>query len=119
MPFLTPWWVAFLVLTIVGERVEPARIRSEGATGRTAFALAVGLYVVSLLLMLVDASLGPRLSGLGLLARSGWLLRHDVGRLTVRRAGFARNAAVCLLTGYVWLTWAASSSSAQRSSGQA
>jgi hypothetical protein len=100
---LTPWWVAFLVLTIVGERVELARIRFQGPAGRPAFAAAVGLYVVTLLLMVLDAALGVRLSGLGLLAITAWLLRHDVAWLTVRKPGFPRYSAVCLLTGYVWL----------------
>ncbi len=103
VPLLTPWWVAFLVLTIVGERVELARIRFHGPAGRRTFAGAVGLYVVTLLLIPIDAPLGVRLSGLGLLAITAWLLRHDVAWLTVRKPGFPRYSAVCLLTGYAWL----------------
>jgi hypothetical protein len=95
--------VAFLVLTIVGERVELARIRFHGPAGRRTFAGAVGLYVVTLLLIPIDAPLGVRLSGLGLLAITAWLLRHDVAWLTVRKPGFPRYSAVCLLTGYAWL----------------
>ena len=100
---LTPWWVAFLVLTITGERVELARIRFQGSTGRPLFAGAVGLYVAALLAMLIDAPLGVRLSGLGLLAITAWLLRHDVAWKTIRKPGFPRYSAACLLTGYVWL----------------
>jgi len=100
---LTPWWIAFLVLTITGERVELARIRFGGPAGRAGFAVAVGLYVVTLLAVLADASLGARLSGLGLLAITAWLLRHDVAWMTVRHPGFPRYAAICLLGGYVWL----------------
>lgn len=100
---LTPWWIAFLVLTITGERVELARIRYHGARGRAAFGVAAGIYVMTLLLMVVDAALGARLSGLGLLAVTAWLLRHDVAWLTVRKPGFPRYSAVCLLTGYAWL----------------
>lgn len=100
---LTPWWIAFLVLTITGERVELARIRFQGAAGRPAFAAAVGLYVVALLAMVADAALGVRLSGFGLLAITAWLLRHDVAWMTIRKPGFPRYSAACLLTGYVWL----------------
>jgi hypothetical protein len=103
VPLLTPWWVAFLVLTIVGERVELARIRYRGPAGRRTFAAAVGLYVVTLLLIAIDAAVGVRLSGLGLLAITAWLLRHDVAWLTVRKPGFPRYSAVCLLAGYAWL----------------
>lgn len=101
--FLTPWWIAFLVLTITGERIELARIRYSGARGRSAFGAAVGLYIAALLVMVADAALGARLSGLGLLAITAWLLRHDVAWLTVRKPGFPRYSAVCLLTGYIWL----------------
>ena len=101
---LTPWWIAFLVLTITGERIELARIRYNGARGRSAFGLAVGLYVGALLLMVADATLGARLSGLGSSAdRRPGCWRHDVAWVTVRRPGFPRYSAVCLLTGYVWL----------------
>jgi hypothetical protein len=100
---LTPWWIAFLVLTITGERVELARIRFRGSAGRAAFAVAVSIYVATLLVMVVDAPLGVRLSGLGMLAMTAWLLRHDVAWMTVHKPGLPRYAAVCLLTGYVWL----------------
>jgi hypothetical protein len=100
---LTPWWIAFLVLTITGERVELARILYRGPSGRLAFVLAVGLYVATLLFMIIDAPLGVRASGLGLLAMTAWLLRHDVAWMTVHHPGLPRYAAVCLLTGYVWL----------------
>jgi hypothetical protein len=83
--------------------VELARIRFRGPSGQAAFTAAVGTYVATLLFMIVDAPLGVRLSGLGMLAMTAWLLRHDVAWLTIRRPGLPRYAAACLLTGYVWL----------------
>ena len=100
---LTPWWMAFLVLTITGERVELARIRFRRSTGHLAFAFAVGIFVAALLSMAIDASLGVRLSGVGMLALTAWLSRYDVAWMTVHTPGLPRYAAVCLLTGYAWL----------------
>ena len=103
VPFLTAWWVAFLVLTVVGERLELARLRAHGRVAHGAFATAIAVYVGALLLMIVDEGLGLRLSGLGMVALAAWLLRYDIALLTVRREGLARFVAVCLLAGYAWL----------------
>ncbi|MCG5077966.1 hypothetical protein L5014_32260 [Paraburkholderia sp. RG36] len=40
----------------------------------------------------------------GLLALAAWVARHDVARHTVRQRGVVRFIAVCLLSGYGWLT---------------
>ena len=42
-------------------------------------------------------------SGIGLLAVTAWLLRHDIARRTVRFPGLARFSAACILAGYFWL----------------
>jgi len=46
---------------------------------------------------------GVRGLGVGLLALTWWLARHDVARRTVRQRGLTRFMAVCLLGGYAWL----------------
>lgn len=103
IPLLTPWWMAFLVLTITGERLELARLRSHGRAAHLTFAAAVALYVGGLLLMVADAAAGVRLSGVGMLALAAWLLRYDIARLTIGRDGLPRFVAACLLSGYAWL----------------
>lgn len=103
VPFLTPWWAAFLVLTVVGERLELAVLRTHGPLARVSFGLAVAAYIGALGLMVVDEGLGLRLSGIGLIGLTLWLLRFDIATLTIRRTGLPRYVAACLLTGYVWL----------------
>ena len=100
---LTPWWVAFLVLTIVGERLELAKLRAHGQTAQVTFGLAVAAYIGALLLMVVDEGLGMRLSGVGMIALTVWLLRYDIALLTVRLSGLPQFVAACLISGYVWL----------------
>ena len=46
---------------------------------------------------------GVRALGVGLIALTWWLARHDVARRTVRQRGLTRFMAVSLLGGYVWL----------------
>jgi len=97
------WWAGFLVLTIVGERLELSRVLR--LTGKTIalFGGAVTLLAGGLLLSLFLYDPGVRLLGAGLLALALWLVRYDVARRTIRRPGLTRYIAACLLSGYAWL----------------
>jgi hypothetical protein len=99
----TPWWVAFLVLTIAGERLELSRLLQLSGRARLAFLTAVGALLASLLVALVAHDPGVRLAGASMIGLGAWLLRYDIARRTVRRPGLTRYIAVCLLSGYAWL----------------
>jgi hypothetical protein len=100
---VAPWWMAFLVFTIAGERLELSRVLRLTAARRWAFAGAAGLLLAGLLLTDRQPDVAARISGAGLLALALWLLFFDVARRTVRQSGLTRYMGVCLLTGYVWL----------------
>ncbi len=97
------WWAGFLVLTIVGERLELSRVARLSANTIRLFGAAVALFMVGLLTVLIWGSLGTRLIGLGLMALALWLGLFDIARRTVRRTGLTRFIAVNLLLGYGWL----------------
>jgi hypothetical protein len=101
VPEAVPWWIAFLVLTIAGERLELSRLRppSPGAVG-----------VFAVLLVVSGAGLvggaqpwGGTLLAASLLGLAAWLARQDVARRTVHGRGLTRYIAVALLSGYAWL----------------
>jgi len=96
-------WAGFLVLTIVGERMELNRVRRLPRLGT----IALGLVVVATVAALVALPFAPELAGraLGacLLGAAVWLLTFDVARRTVRSRGLTRFVAVCLLSGFLWL----------------
>lgn len=97
-----PWLVAFLVLTISGERLELARVTLGAvAVERTVMVLGAGVLAGAAAATLWPA---PGTVGLGfvLLALTVTLLRHDVARRTVRSTGLTRYMAVCLLAAYGW-----------------
>jgi hypothetical protein len=96
-----PWWLAFLVLTIAGERLELSRFLPPSPRARQAFALL--LVVVGAGLFAQRFAWGPPLFGAGLLGLAAWLFRQDIARRTVRGRGLTRFIAVCLLAGYFWL----------------
>ena len=104
IPLLTPSMTAFLVLTIVGERLELARVSPtvNEQVERSAFACGIALAVTALAAPLWPM-VGFPLFGLALLALVVWLFRHDVATRLVRSTGLARYMAVCLLLGYGWL----------------
>lgn len=103
LPAAVPWWMAFLVLTIAGERLELTRFLPPSAVARRLFVLIAGLQLISLPLVLWDEGIGLRMFAATLVLLALWLLRQDIARRTVRQTGLTRYIAVCLLLGYGWL----------------
>jgi len=97
------WWLAFLVLTIAGERLELSRFRPPGRLGERLFVVAAALFFAGTLLTAVAPEVGWHLLGAGEVALAAWLGRYDLARHTVRQHGLVRFVAICLLSGYAWL----------------
>ena len=97
------WWAAFLILTIVGERLELSRVRRLTPMQQTLLVMTVSVYLAGIALTQVQLVFGVRVLGVGAILMAAWLLRYDVARRTVRQSGLPRYIAACLLLGYVWL----------------
>jgi nitrite reductase (NO-forming) len=108
VPQVFPWWAAFLVLTICGERLDLARLSVGAGPERRVLAESAVLFVALPIALLVPA-LGYPLLGLALAALICDLAVHDVARRTLRRPGAPRLMAVCMLGGYAWALAAATS----------
>ena len=103
IPQMTHWWIAFLVLTIAGERLELNRLLAPSRHVKSAFGVGLGLFVAGLVCLGFLPELGHRIAGVGMLTLALWLARFDVARFTVHRAGLPRFIALCLFAGYFWL----------------
>ena len=103
VPRLILWWMAFPVLTILGERLELARLLRLSNLERMTFAGFCGALCVGLLVSLVSFDLGIRIAGIGMVALSAWLFRFDLAARTIRAHGTTRFIAACMLSGYSWL----------------
>ncbi len=97
------WWVAFLVLTIAGERLELSRVLRRTRAVHVTFAAAAGAVLAGAAVTVVWPEPGVRLLGIGLTALAWWLVRWDIARRTVRQRGLPRFMSLSLLGGYVWL----------------
>jgi hypothetical protein len=98
-----PWWAAFLVLTILGERLELSQVLAPPRRARVTFVVSMAVFAGGLLLAYADHDLGLRVFGAGCVALAAWGLRWDLARRTLRFGGRHRFTAVCLLGGYFWL----------------
>jgi hypothetical protein len=106
IPRLVPWLAGFLVFTILGERLELARVALLTRTSVRRFSAAGAAFALGLVLTVVsgDATdVGIRVAGAGLIGLALWGLRYDAARRTIRIKGVTRFMAACLLAGYVWL----------------
>lgn len=98
------WWIAFLVLTIAGERLELGRILSLSRGQVRLFGLFAALILVGAVVATFDLDPGTRLSGAGLLALGLWFLPNDIARRNLRHpAPLTRYIARCLYAGFLWL----------------
>ncbi|MDU0865210.1 hypothetical protein [Actinomyces urogenitalis] len=97
-----PLWLLFPVLTVVGERLELARVAFlDPVVEAVVRALAVIALLGACALPVTGTgrlASGPALLGLGVVM--AW---YDVARRTVRATGGVRLAAACMMAGYLWL----------------
>lgn len=101
-----PWWLAFLVLTIAGERLELTRFLPTPVGAQRLFYAIVGVILAGALLSFWQEKAGLVLFAAGLLALAVWLLRYDIARRNAQTKGLTRFIAICLLSGYGWLVLA-------------
>ncbi|MCP4808870.1 MAG: hypothetical protein GY913_06455 [Proteobacteria bacterium] len=100
---IAPWWCAFLVFTIAGERLELSRLTPRGPLARWLFAAIGVIYLLGLVWTRLEHATGVQLIGAAQVGLAAWLIRYDIARRTIRRPGLTRYIAVALLSGYAWL----------------
>ncbi len=97
------WWGGFLLLTIVGERLELSRVRQPPVWARRMFGGLVALFCVGLLLSVGNYVWGMRVANTAVILLSIWLFIFDLARRNLRHSSLTRYIAANLLVGYGWL----------------
>jgi len=96
-----PWWMGFLLFTIVSERMELSKFLPVTRRSRISLVSFLGLFLLGIILPF--HGIGIYIAGLSLVLISIWLMRHDVVRLIVKLNGLAKFTGIALLCGYVAL----------------
>ncbi len=96
------WWIAFLVLTIAGERLELTRLLPPSPALRRVFVTVVATLLVAAALAVLQPW-AVQWFGIALAALGGWLVVADIARRNVREGGLTGFVARTLLGGYAWL----------------
>lgn len=98
------WWLAFLILTIAGERLELSRVLRSSRTQQNIFAGIIAVFIVGVVASLGNIQVGARLSGAGMLALALWSVPNDIAWRNLRhRLPLTRYIAWCLMLGFLWL----------------
>lgn len=103
IPRIVLWWLSFLLLTIVGERLELTRFQRPSPVARPWLGAALVTLGAGLGVGVAAPRAGGWLVGAAVAALALWLGRFDLARRTIRHPGLPRFMAGCLLSGYVWL----------------
>ncbi len=97
------FWMAFLLLTICGERLELTRFRNPSLSSQY---LLVGfnfLFVLGSFFQYLQAPLFPFLIAVSLWGISFWMLTQDMAMQSLKAQGLTRYIASSLVLGYLWL----------------
>ena len=87
-PLAFPWWMAFLLFTIVGERLELSKFLPVTKINKNVLMSFLGIFLMGVLLPF--HSYGAYFSGISLILISAWLIRFDVVRITIKKKGLTR-----------------------------
>src|SRR5690606_40339623 len=100
-PVAFPWWMGFLLLTIVSERLELSRFLPVTPRARSFLFGILGVFFVGLIIPFHGP--GSYFSGVALILISLWLMRYDIVRVNVRKKGLTRFTGYALTCGYAAL----------------
>jgi hypothetical protein len=101
VPAGAPWWIGFILFTIVGERLELSKfLPVPNWTKQLLLLTLVGFFLG---MWIPFHSGGIWLLGVSMILISAWLLKFDMARYAAKKTGIFRYIGVGLVTGYVWL----------------
>lgn len=99
-------WLAFPILTIVGERLELSRLMPPSRWGTPLLCAALAVLTAGALVEPRWPTAGAALFAAGLVVVPVWAAIHDLARRTMRLPGLPGFVAMCVACGYAWL-WVA------------
>jgi hypothetical protein len=100
-PVAFPWWMAFLLLIITGERLELSKFLPVTKAHKQMLVGMLFLFVQGLIFSFHGS--GKFVSGAGAIGVALWMLRHDVMGIGLKKEGLVRFSALALVIANAWL----------------
>lgn len=102
-PASVMWWIAFLFLTITGERLELSRfvINKNVFAKQLVLLILLGVFVIAI--MLPFHSIGGYTAAISLIGTAIWLFKYDMAKHSLKKPGQSFYSGLLLITGYFWL----------------
>lgn len=100
-PAAAPWWIAFILLTVFGERLELSKFLPKSKMKMRSMIIAISVFMIGLIIPY--HTFGKYISGVGLILMALWLFQYDIARKSVKSTGMHQFTGALLLAGYFWL----------------
>jgi len=101
IPMGSIWWEAFILFTILGERIELGEIGIKFIGETLLFWLFLGLFIVGMVLPF--HGIGPFIMGCSIIGIGLWFLVKDRKSMVFSRNGRNQFNSMAILLGYIWL----------------
>jgi len=97
----TTWWIGFLLLTILGERLELSQFLPVPSWSKKLLGALAGLFFIGLLFPF--HGLGNEILGIAGILLAAWLLYFDMVKVAAKKGNQFRYIGIGLRVGYIWL----------------
>ncbi|EOZ96816.1 hypothetical protein A33Q_2126 [Indibacter alkaliphilus LW1] len=101
IPAGVSWWIGFILLTIVGERLELSKFLPTPQWAKVILLALIFIFFVSLLLPF--HGYGALLLGMSMVLAALWLFAFDMAKVAAKKVGQFRYIGIGLRFGYIWL----------------
>jgi hypothetical protein len=99
------FWQAFLILTIMGERLELSRVLRPSHRQLFLFGAIILVFLIGMIASVFNLQFGTRTTGAALALMALWSTRNDIAwRNLKHKLPLTRYIARCLALGFVWLS---------------
>ncbi len=100
-PVAVPYWIGFLLLTILGERIDLAKFLPRNKIKEPLIWIFIIIFIFGLFSHYRQA--GHLLTGLGMILIASWLMRFDIVNKSMKSHGIHQYIGLTLFSGYIWL----------------
>ena len=100
-PSAAPWWIAFILLTVFGERLELSKFLPQTRKKKQTMIVAISIFFLGLLIPY--HAIGKYVTGAGIILMAIWLLNYDIARKSAKSKGMHRYTGSLLMVGYLWM----------------